>query len=94
MLAIGTNYNDGAGTITAGGTAQEIFNPNSERKGVFFYNESDTNMRVSFGGDTASASKGFLVVPNYYWEPPAVPQGRMTVYCATTGKAFSAGEFY
>lgn len=94
MSILGTNYNDGAGTITAGGTAQEIFNPNAERKGFFVQNDSDTDMRISFGSQTASASAGYLLAPEYYWEPPTVPQGRVTIFCSTTGKAFSAGEFY
>ncbi len=86
-------YVDHAGTITLGGTAQTVMAANSLRAAFFVYNESDTNMRVCFGPATASASVGFQLAPGYYWEPPAVSADTVTIFCATTGKAFSAGEF-
>jgi hypothetical protein len=87
------NYVDHAGTITSGGSAQEVMAPNSQRKALFVYNESDTDMRVSLGNQTASASVGLLLKAAAYWEPPVPPSGRVTIYCASSSKAFSAGEF-
>lgn len=86
---------DKSGSITAGGTAQDIYNPAhattpDEAKHVFtFENISDTAMWLRFG-KTAVADKGFYIPAGGYFEPPAgvVFAGKCSVLCATTGKKF------
>ena len=94
MTILGTTCRDWSGTITAGGTVQTLAPANSERKAFYIQNDSDTDMKVSMdSGAPATATVGYLVEPGYYWEPPVPPVGKVTIYCATTGKAFSAAEF-
>ena len=83
---------DRSGTITAGGTAQDVYTAEQAPKsGVFFQNLSDTSMMIAFG-ETASATVGRLIPANggAYENPAAfVPSGKLSVYCATTGKRFT-----
>lgn len=86
-------YTDHAASIAIGGAGQTVMPINRKRALMFFLNESDTNMRIAWGPQSASATVGFLVQPLYYFEPPVAPTENMTVYCAASGKQFSAGEF-
>lgn len=82
---------DSSGTITLGGTAQDVYAADAVSNGVFFQNISDTAMMIAFG-ETASATVGRLIPASggAYENPPAfVPSGRLSVYCATTGKRFT-----
>lgn len=86
---LGTSATDRSGTITLGGTAQDALAVNKSRYEWTLINNSDTLMMVSAGA-TASATAG---APAY---PGDVVSGKETnaisVYCATTGKAFTAWE--
>lgn len=87
---------DRSGTITTGGTAQNIMAANSSRRGAWFQNNSDADMRINATG-AASASSG-LVLPaskNAYFDfqSGGVPVTAISVWCGTTGKAFEAREW-
>jgi len=83
---------DRSGSITAGGTAQNVYTADQvPRSGFEFYNTSDTVMYLDF--DTAATTtKGIPVAAggSYYLPGNAgvVPTGRLSVLCATTGKTF------
>ena len=82
-----SNY---SGSITEGGTAQDVYAADNAPKTSFlFQNVSDTDMTIDFG-ITAVADKGILVAAGLAYEmPPGVMfTGRMSVLCATTGKKF------
>ena len=79
-----------SGSITAGGTAQNVYNkPDAPKYYLLFQNISDTDMWIDFGV-AAEADKGILVAAGLAWEPPAgiMFGGAMSVLCATTGKKF------
>jgi hypothetical protein len=81
-----------SGSIAAGGTAQDVYTKEqAPRQGFEFQNTSDTDMCLAWG-ITATATNGIKVPAGalYYRPGPdkIVPQGRMSVYCATTGKTF------
>lgn len=79
-----------SGTITAGGTAQDVYADNQAPKSYFlFQNVSDTDMTIDFG-ITAVEGTGILVKSGLAYEMPrfAMFTGRLSVLCATTGKAF------
>lgn len=81
---------DYSGSITAGGTAQDVYSDAAAPQNfVNFQNTSDTAMWIRFG-KTAVADKGIYIPAGGYWEPPVgfIPSGRMSVLCATTGKKF------
>ncbi len=82
---------DKSGTITSGGTAQNVYTQAaSPKNSQFFQNTSDTAMRIAFD-KTASATVGILIPAGVAWEPPAgmLYAGRMSLYCATTAKTFT-----
>lgn len=85
-LSAGT---DRSGVTVAG--AKDVMAANAARTGGAFQNVSDAAMYVNLAGATASATNGFLV--------PAggglniVTNQKISVYCATAGKAYVALEF-
>jgi hypothetical protein len=85
---------DISGTITSGGAAQTI-SALTERYGFAFQNISDTDMYVRFGGTAAAANGSIKIPPNALYESPEhwAPPGAVSVFCATTGKAFTAWEW-
>lgn len=81
---------DRSGTITLGGTAQNAMAANTSRRFWALTNNSDTVMMVRVGG-TASATAGVKVNTDdlvYGEEIDAI-----SVFCATTGKVFTAWEY-
>lgn len=85
---------DISGTCTLGGTAQNIAAAKSGRTSFTFCNISDTVMYLNFGA-TATADKlpvaangGFVS----FHPPDDVPDGAISMLCATTGKKFYATE--
>ncbi len=86
-LPAGTNK---GGTITTGGTSQLVAAANTDRVGLTFQNISDTNMYLSENGAAASPTNGYLIAPNIVAEIGT--NMAVYVYCATTGKAFTATE--
>ena len=86
---------DRSGTIAAGGTAQQAMAANSVRKHFFFQNLSDTDMWVRWTG-TASAGAGSVLVKagggSYENPPNFCPTGAISIFCVTTGKAYTTTE--
>lgn len=86
---------DRSGTITLGGTPQQAMAANSTRSHLFFQNISDTAMYIRWTG-TAAASSGSVLIPanGGSYENPShfCPTGALSVFCATTGKSFTATE--
>lgn len=92
MLTTTAQTVDRSGSITAGGTAQDIYSAQQKpRLGFEFFNTSDTVMYLDFGTN-ATTTRGIPVpAGGSYYLPGAggvVPSGRLSVLCATTGKAF------
>lgn len=81
---------DRSGTITTGGTAQDVYAAGLVKNSVFFQNVSDTDMRIEFGGNASSTAGRLIPANGGAYETPAshVPAGKLSVYCATTGKRF------
>lgn len=79
-----------SGSITEGGTAQDVYSAAQAPKNSFeFQNVSDTAMTLEWGKN-AVVDTGILVPAGlaYYMPPGVIYTGRLSVLCATTGKAF------
>lgn len=88
------NLTDRSGTITTGGTAQEVAAALATRKYFFFQNHSDTVMWINFG-TTAVADQPSIQVPvgsTFTMQDSFVSTQSISVICATTGKKFTAKE--
>ena len=85
---------DRSGSITAGGTSQQVMAKNTARRYLVFQNVSDTAMYVNFGGaalvdtDSVKINAGGSLTFSDEW----VPADAVHVICATTGKKFVAKE--
>lgn len=89
--ATGTNR---GGTITSGGTSQEVMAANSSRRMWRIQNTSDTDMHVGIG-ITPSLTVGYLLAANgggLESNGLAVETAAINIHCATTGKTFAATE--
>ena len=86
---------DRSGSITSGGTAQQLMAANATRRGWYIQNNSDTVMWVSDVGTAAATQPSLKLLPDAYYEPPAggVDNGAISIFCATTGKTFTAREW-
>lgn len=88
-LPTGGAATDRSGTITTGGVAQNAMAANTARKLWSLSNNSDTPMNVHPAG-TASATAGIPVSPGQ--TVTGTVTNAISVFCATTGKAFTAWE--
>lgn len=89
----GVNYVDKSGTITTGGTAQELAAANLGRDHLFIGNPNASgSLWVNdLGGTAAPNGAGSTeVVPGQVVETRA--RNAISIYGATTGMAFTAGE--
>lgn len=86
---------DISGTITAGGTAQDIAEPNEGRNGFWIQNLGASPLYFDFFQDAIAGQPSFKLDAGALYEAPAsgCPAGRISVICATTGQQFSAREF-
>lgn len=82
---------DRSGSITTGGTAQNVAAANTARRGFTLQNTSDTEMRVSESGTAASATTGYQIAPGGRFT--ASTNRAISVFGATTGKTFAATEW-
>jgi len=82
---------DRSGSITTGGTAQNVAGANTSRRGLDFQNTSDTEMRVTENGTSATAATGYLVAAGGRFN--ARTNRAISVFCATTGKTFASTEW-
>jgi hypothetical protein len=83
------------GTITAGGTAQQLYAQNTASKMVAIQNNSAGPLTVSFEGQAPTAT-GPLVIPAgaYFYTPMEQPLGMAAkIWGATTGQAFTVWTY-
>ena len=93
-VAAGT-LTDRSGTITTGGTAQQIMASNASRKGFSVQNVSSGDLWVRETGTAAAAQPSLKLTSGAYFETPAGygSTGAVSVFGATTGQAFVAREW-
>ena len=87
------DFTDRSGTITAGGTSQQVAAANTSRRYLVFQNHSDTDMWLNFGTAAVATQPSVKIIANGgYYEPLVAPLGTVNVLCATTGKAYTCKE--
>lgn len=88
---------DKSGTITTGGTAQDVAAANTGRRGFWIQNNSNGALWVNeMGGTAAAAQPNVYLAPNGgFWsmDMTGVSASKISIYGATTGQAFSAREW-
>lgn len=84
---------DRSGTVTAGGTSQQIAAALATRKCFIYQNTSDETQYLNFGA-AASAANSIEIASKGYWENPPnfCPTGTVNMLGATTAKSFTAKE--
>ena len=84
-----------SGTIIAGGVAQQIMAPNSQRRGYWVQNVSAGDLWISPNGDALATQPAIKIPPNALYEVEAntCPTTAITIFGATLGQAFSAQEW-
>lgn len=90
--ATGLTFTDRSGSITAGGTSQQVAAANTARRYLLFQNHSDTDMWIDFGIAAVANQPSVKVVAGGYFEPLVPPTEAVHVICATTGKGFTCKE--
>jgi hypothetical protein len=86
-----TNY---SGSITTGGTSQQLCPENSSRAFLLVQNTSDQNLYIGIGL-TPTSTNGILLTPNgggVVFEEGVVPVEQINIIGATAGKSFMALE--
>lgn len=78
--------------ITTGGTSQTVFAANAARRSFIFQNISDSAMWLNFSAAAAADAPSIYVAAGAYFEPFVAPTTSISVFCATTGKKFTAKE--
>jgi len=81
-------------TITTGGTHQQVFASNANRKFLLVQNVSDTDMNLGIGYNPSATTGIFLAKSGsgIVFESGFIPTQEIRILCATTGKAFVALE--
>lgn len=84
-----------SGSITSGGVAQQLMAANARRTGFLVQNVSDTDMWVSWIGTASAGQPSLKLVAGALYETKdtACPQTAISIFCATTGKEFTATEW-
>lgn len=86
---------DGSGTITTGGSAQQLFA--TVGHGCYVANPDTTrSLWLSLTGTAAPNAGGSFELPaGAYYETPVgcKPAGAVSIYGATTGQPFTAGRW-
>lgn len=84
---------DGSGSIATGNVSQVVFAAKPQRNYLSFTNTSNTTMYVNIDGP-ASTTNSFPVAPNgqLSFEDGFIPDGQVTVICASSAKTFVAKE--
>jgi hypothetical protein len=85
---------DHSGTITVGGTSQQLAVANAARSHFEIQNLSDQPLYVNFGAAATIESDSFRIAPGgVYFNPPQYcPNGTITIIGGTTGQKFVAKE--
>jgi hypothetical protein len=91
----GGSLTDGSGTITTGGTRQQIFAANATRKYLLIQNNSSASLWVNFGVNAAASQPSILIFPGQSYENPShfCPTDRVDIFGAVTGQTFTAKQF-
>lgn len=84
-----------SGTITAGGTAQQLAPANSARRGLSVLNLSSNFLWINMLGTASAAPPSIKLAPETYFETPDGfgVTGAVSIFGATTGQAFTALEY-
>ena len=87
-----------SGTLTAGGTAQDLAPANASRHGWEIQNQSTANLWVrskGAGGTTVATAdqNAILIPPGGYYAPPHVTLNALSIIGPATGQAFFAREW-
>lgn len=89
---------DGSGTVTLGGTSQQVFTANAGRQYLLIQNHSDTDLWVNFGTAAVADQPSIKVYANGgtvefgAGHTGVVPTATVNVIGATTGKSFTAKQ--
>ena len=88
-------YVNRSGTITAGGTAQQLAALNASRRGFFIQNNSTGDLWFSLVGTAVQSQPSFKIVAGALYESPygGGATGAISIIGATTAQAFSAMEY-
>jgi len=84
---------DGSGTITTGGTAQNLFTGTTPVAGFAVGNPGTTSLWISKSTTAAPNAAGSVeVAPGMLYETPSeyTPNHAVSIYGATTGQPFTA----
>lgn len=86
---------DRSGTITTGGTAQQLMAANTARTGFSIMNLSTGDLWINGFGTAAASQPSMRIQPGYYFETPVNfgGTGAVSIFGATTGQAFCAREW-
>ena len=89
------SYRDLSSTITSGGTAQTRAAADGTRLGFSVQNKSTGDLYVKAGGTAASATVGWKIGAGELLRTSPGMQcgGALSIFGATTGQAFEAGEW-
>lgn len=92
--ATGGTPTDRSGTITAGGTAQQLAASNSSRRYLLIQNQSTGNLYIRFTGTAAADQTSLRIAAGDYWESPPhyCPTSAVSIIGATAGQAFHSVE--
>lgn len=81
--------------IVAGGTAQQVFAANPNRRYLIIQNQSNDPLWINFGAAATAAPPSIQIATNggsYIFEGAFIPTGSISIIGATTGDMFSAKE--
>lgn len=94
IIASAGAVTDGSGTITSGGTSQQIFAANATRQYLIVQNLSSGNLYVNLGAAATTGSGSILLLPNssFLMEDQFVSNQTVNIIGATTGQAFTAKQ--
>lgn len=86
---------DRGGSITTGGSAQQLAPVNLTRRGFSFQNQSASDLRISFLNAATLDYHSLLVIAGAYFETTILfcGTGAISVIGATTGQTFYARDF-
>jgi hypothetical protein len=95
VTAAAGTLTDRSGTVTTGGTAQQLMAANASRKGFSVQNVSAGDLWIRETGTAAAAQPSLKLTSGTYFETPAGygSTGAVSIFGATTGQAFTAREW-
>jgi hypothetical protein len=84
---------DNSGGIVLGGTAQDCMAENLLRKGFYVQNTSSEYLYLDWNHTADLLSLQLSPGALYEWPFQQVPTGAISIYGATTGQTYFAGDF-